>query len=96
MTIPATTAGTTMRALIQENYGEAGNVLRLGQVDRPAIGDRAVLLRVPGREVAGRAGASERAAGSGLRSDDVFRGQRSVRERKGRCALRQDVIGQAS
>jgi hypothetical protein len=35
-----------MRAIIQENYGEAENVLRLGQVGRPAIGDRAVLLCV--------------------------------------------------
>ena len=35
-----------MRAIIQENYGEAENVLRLGQVGRPAIGDREVLLRV--------------------------------------------------
>jgi predicted DNA-binding transcriptional regulator YafY len=43
-----------------------------------------------------RAGAAEHAAGSGLRSDDVLRGQRSVRERKGRCALRQDVIDLAS
>jgi hypothetical protein len=35
-----------MRAIIQENYGEAENVLRLGQVGRPAIGDRELLLRV--------------------------------------------------
>jgi NADPH:quinone reductase-like Zn-dependent oxidoreductase len=40
------TAGTTMQAIIQENYGEAENALRLGQADRPAIGDREVLLRV--------------------------------------------------
>jgi NADPH:quinone reductase-like Zn-dependent oxidoreductase len=46
MTISTTTAGTTMRAIIQENYGEAENVLRLGQTGRPAIGDREVLLRV--------------------------------------------------
>ena len=46
MTTSTTTAGTTMRAIIQENYGEAENVLRLGQVGRPAIGDREVLLRV--------------------------------------------------
>jgi hypothetical protein len=30
-----TTAGTTMRAILQENYGEAENVLRLGQTGRP-------------------------------------------------------------
>ena len=35
-----------MRAILQENYGEAENVLRLGQTGRPAIGDREVLLRV--------------------------------------------------
>ena len=46
MTTSTTTAGTTMRAIIQENYGEAENVLRLGQAGRPAIGDREVLLRV--------------------------------------------------
>jgi hypothetical protein len=31
MTTSVTTAGTTMRAIIQERYGEAENVLRLGQ-----------------------------------------------------------------
>jgi NADPH:quinone reductase-like Zn-dependent oxidoreductase len=41
-----TTAGTPMQAIIQEGYGEAENVLRLGQAARPAIGDRDVLLRV--------------------------------------------------
>ena len=46
MTTCTTTAGTTMRAIIQENYGEGENVLRLGQTSRPAIGDREVLLRV--------------------------------------------------
>ena len=40
------TAGTTMRAIIQENYGEAENVLRLGQTGRTAIADGEVLLRV--------------------------------------------------
>jgi hypothetical protein len=33
------TAGTTMRAIIQENYGEAENVLRLGQTGRTAIAE---------------------------------------------------------
>jgi hypothetical protein len=46
MTTSTTTAGTTMRAIIQENYGEAENVLWLGQTGRPAIGDREVLLQV--------------------------------------------------
>jgi hypothetical protein len=31
MTTSVTTAGTTMRAIIQERYGEAENVRRLGQ-----------------------------------------------------------------
>ena len=31
MTTSVTTAGTTMRAIIQERYGEAENVLRPGQ-----------------------------------------------------------------
>jgi NADPH:quinone reductase-like Zn-dependent oxidoreductase len=35
MTTSVTTAGTTMRAIIQERYGEAENVLRLGQAGRP-------------------------------------------------------------
>jgi NADPH:quinone reductase-like Zn-dependent oxidoreductase len=35
-----------MRAIIQESYGEAEHVLRLGQAGRPATGDREVLLRV--------------------------------------------------
>ena len=35
MTTSTTTAGTTMQAIIQENYGEAENVLRLGQTGRP-------------------------------------------------------------
>ncbi len=35
-----------MRAIISEHYGEAENVLRLGETGRPAIGDREVLLRV--------------------------------------------------
>lgn len=34
MTTSVTTAGTTMRAIIQERYGEAENVLRLGQAGR--------------------------------------------------------------
>jgi NADPH:quinone reductase-like Zn-dependent oxidoreductase len=46
MTTSTTTAGTTMRAIIQENYGEAENVLRLGQTGRTAIADGEVLLRV--------------------------------------------------
>ena len=43
MTTSTTTAGTTMRAIIQENYGEAENMLRLGQTGRPAIAAREVL-----------------------------------------------------
>jgi NADPH:quinone reductase-like Zn-dependent oxidoreductase len=43
---PATTGTTTMRAIVQDEYGEAADVLRLEQVDRPAIADDEVLLRV--------------------------------------------------
>jgi NADPH:quinone reductase-like Zn-dependent oxidoreductase len=46
MTTSTTIAGTTMRAIIQESYGEAEDVLRLGRAGRPAIGDGEVLLRV--------------------------------------------------
>jgi hypothetical protein len=42
-----TTEGTTMRAIVQDRYGEAGDVLRLEEIDRPAIGDDEVLLRSP-------------------------------------------------
>ena len=35
MTTSTTTAGITMQAIIQENYGEAENVLRLGQTAGP-------------------------------------------------------------
>jgi len=41
-----TTDGTTMRAITQDRYGEAGDVLRLEEIGRPAIGDEEVLLRV--------------------------------------------------
>jgi NADPH:quinone reductase-like Zn-dependent oxidoreductase len=40
----ATTPGT-MRAVVQDVYGEA-DVLRLGEIDRPTIGDDEVLVRV--------------------------------------------------
>jgi NADPH:quinone reductase-like Zn-dependent oxidoreductase len=36
----------TMQAIVQDQYGEALDVLRLEAVDRPAIGDNDVLLRV--------------------------------------------------
>ncbi len=36
----------TMQAIVQDAYGEAEDVLRLEQIDRPAIGDSEVLLRV--------------------------------------------------
>jgi len=41
-----TPAVGTMTAMVQDEYGEAENVLRLEQIDRPAIGDGDVLLRV--------------------------------------------------
>ena len=37
---------TTMQAIVQDRYGEAGDVLRLEETGRPAIGDDQVLLRV--------------------------------------------------
>jgi NADPH:quinone reductase-like Zn-dependent oxidoreductase len=36
----------TMRAIVQDEYGEAGDVLRLAEIDRPAIADDEVLVRV--------------------------------------------------
>jgi NADPH:quinone reductase-like Zn-dependent oxidoreductase len=47
--LTATTTGvaqrTTMRAILQTEYGSA-DVLRLGEIDRPAAGDNEVLVRV--------------------------------------------------
>jgi NADPH:quinone reductase-like Zn-dependent oxidoreductase len=37
---------TTMQAIVQDQYGPAEDVLRLEEIDRPAIGDDEVLLRV--------------------------------------------------
>ena len=37
---------TTMQAIVQDRYGEGEDVLRLAAIDRPAIGDGEVLLRV--------------------------------------------------
>ena len=37
---------TTMQAIVQDRYGEALDVLRLEEVERPAIGDDEVLVRV--------------------------------------------------
>jgi NADPH:quinone reductase-like Zn-dependent oxidoreductase len=36
----------TMRAVVQEEYGEAQDVLSLSEIDRPEIGDTEVLVRV--------------------------------------------------
>jgi NADPH:quinone reductase-like Zn-dependent oxidoreductase len=36
----------TMKAIVQDEYGEAQDVLRLEEIDRPVIGDDEVLLRV--------------------------------------------------
>jgi NADPH:quinone reductase and related Zn-dependent oxidoreductases len=41
-----TRENTTMQAIVQDRYGEAGDVLRLEETGRPAIGDGEVLLRV--------------------------------------------------
>src|SRR3954451_12642578 len=40
-------AGTAVRGIVQDRYGSAPeDVLRLGQIDRPVIGDGEVLVRV--------------------------------------------------
>lgn len=41
-----TTEGTMMQAIVHDRYGEAEDVLRLEEIDRPAVGDGEVLLRV--------------------------------------------------
>jgi NADPH:quinone reductase-like Zn-dependent oxidoreductase len=41
-----TTEVSTVKAIVQEKYGEAEDVLRLEEIDRPDIGVRDVLLRV--------------------------------------------------
>jgi NADPH:quinone reductase-like Zn-dependent oxidoreductase len=43
---PSTQEQATMQAIVQDHYGEAGHVLRLEEIARPAIGDGDVLLRV--------------------------------------------------
>lgn len=40
------TGRETMQAIVQDEYGEAGDVLRLEEIDRPATGDDEVLVRV--------------------------------------------------
>jgi NADPH:quinone reductase-like Zn-dependent oxidoreductase len=42
----ATKGTTTMQAIVQDEYGEAEDVLRLEDIDRPEVGDGEVLLRV--------------------------------------------------
>ena len=46
MTDQPVTELASMQAIVQDAYGEADDVLRLEQVERPAIGDSEVLLRV--------------------------------------------------
>ncbi len=41
-----TNKGTMMQAITQDHYGEAVDVLRLDEIDRPTIGDDEVLVRV--------------------------------------------------
>jgi NADPH:quinone reductase-like Zn-dependent oxidoreductase len=43
---PATAEVSTMRAIVQDVYGEAKDVLRVAEIDLPAIGDDEVLVRV--------------------------------------------------
>lgn len=43
---PVPVAATTMRAMVQDRYGPATDVLRLAEIDRPTIGDDEVLLQV--------------------------------------------------
>jgi NADPH:quinone reductase-like Zn-dependent oxidoreductase len=42
----ATPEASTMSAIVQDVYGEAEDVLRLAEIDRPTIGDDEVLVRV--------------------------------------------------
>ena len=35
-----------MQAIVQHGYGAPGDVLKLGEVDPPAVGDQEVLVRV--------------------------------------------------
>ena len=42
--VPAKTQ--PMKAIVQDTYGDAGDVLRLEEIDRPEVGDDEVLLRV--------------------------------------------------
>lgn len=43
---PVTPGAATMMAMVQYEYGEAEDVLRLEQIDRPSMGDGEVLVRV--------------------------------------------------
>jgi hypothetical protein len=44
---PVGTTGNTMRAIVQDRHGpDPTDVLRLAEIDRPAIGDDEVLVRV--------------------------------------------------
>lgn len=43
---PPTRERATMQAIVQDRYGEARDVLKLEEIERPAIGDNDVLLRV--------------------------------------------------
>ena len=41
-----TPAGSTMRAIVQDRYGETAEVLRLEEIDQPQIGANDVLVRI--------------------------------------------------
>ncbi len=43
---PGPAGAATMKAIVQDEYGEAGDVLRLEKVDKPEIGDDEVSVRV--------------------------------------------------
>lgn len=43
---PVTAEVATMKAIVQDKYGQAEDVLRVEEIDRPVIGDDEVLLRV--------------------------------------------------
>jgi NADPH:quinone reductase-like Zn-dependent oxidoreductase len=43
---PASAQAWTMKAIVQDEYGEAQDVLTLAEIDRPEIGDDEVLLQV--------------------------------------------------
>ena len=47
--------GAAMKAIVQEGYGAPEQVLKLEEVDRPAVGDHDVLIRLGATSAAAKA-----------------------------------------